>query len=622
MSAICGKRCGRVWVRLLCALCLLASPAWAADTVLDVARLDAGSIPLAGYFGVLEDPGQSLSLADVQTAATASRFQGRPASAVDLGFGFTRSAWWLRLVLRNTSDQPVERMLEIAHARISSVQFYQPGALGDDAVRTGNVMPFATRAYPNRGYVLPVQVAAHAEQVVFIRLQSLATLVVPARLWTPQAFHAHERADYAGQAWYFGMAAAMIAFNLLLFIALRDTIYLLYVNVVTGMAFTLAAQNGLTKEFLWQDAPLWSDLSFIAANAFTFVSVLVFMRHMLNTRVLIPKLEPVLKILVALFVLTPIALAVDYQGLVRGSTLLQAVTLVLILATGVYAAYQRQRSAYFFVAAFAAPLFGAVLMLLRNVGLLPTHFLTVNAMQIGSAVEMLLLALALADRFNVLRREKETAQTEALRAEHRLVASLKSSELVLEQRVAERTGQLQILNAKLETLSSTDALTGIANRRRFDAVLAQEWSRSARLEQPLAVALVDVDWFKNYNDHYGHQAGDACLQSIAQCLAATICRSGDLVARYGGEEFVFIAPNTDASSSLGMASKVCEAIAALALPHQTGHVTVSIGVASLVPAERDTPGHLLKNADSALYQAKAQGRNRAVGSDGLALSRL
>ena len=146
-------------------------------------------------------------------------------------------------------------------------------------------------------------------------------------------------------------------------------------------------------------------------------------------------------------------------------------------------------------------------------------------------------------------------------------------------------------------------------------MLQQEWSRAQRQGHPLALAMLDVDWFKQYNDHYGHPAGDTCLQQIAQALQRSVCRTGDLVARYGGEEFVFIAPATEAASALGMAQKVAQAVQALALPHAMsplGHISVSMGVAAWVPKPDSTPEALVQAADAALYEAKTQGRDRVV----------
>ena len=277
-------------------------------------------------------------------------------------------------------------------------------------------------------------------------------------------------------------------------------------------------------------------------------------------------------------------------------------------------ALKRQRSAYFFLAAFALLMLGGATTTLRAMGIVPTNAFTVDAIQLGSALEMLLLAFALADRFNVMRREKAKVQAELLQAQQQLVDTLQSSERKLEQRVAQRTDELQLLNSKLEALSLTDSLTGIANRRHFDSILQQEWQRAQRLNHPLALAILDVDWFKPYNDHYGHPAGDVCLRQIAQALAATVCRSSDLVARYGGEEFVFITPITNATGALDIAQRVVEAVAALKLPHARspiGQVTVSIGVVSITPTAESSAEVLLQRANAALYQAKTQGRNRA-----------
>jgi diguanylate cyclase (GGDEF)-like protein len=236
-------------------------------------------------------------------------------------------------------------------------------------------------------------------------------------------------------------------------------------------------------------------------------------------------------------------------------------------------------------------------------------------LQFGSALEMLLLAFSLSDRFNVIRLEKEKAQTNLLQTQQLLVENLKLSEHILEARVLERTKELEIVNLQLKALSTTDALTGIANRRHFDDVLAVEWERAKRQNKPLALGLLDVDWFKKYNDHYGHQMGDECLKNVAAVLKSSICRTGDLVARYGGEEFVFIAPATDCNAALKMAQKIREEFEKRALPHELsdfGFVSASIGITCVIPNENLQSKDLVKIADEALYLAKEQGRNRVV----------
>ncbi|MGR9012115.1 MAG: sensor domain-containing diguanylate cyclase [Gammaproteobacteria bacterium] len=606
----------RYLILLLLGLHPLASDALAADKVLDASQLNQTPVSLTEYFAVLEDPNQILTLDEVRLPDMANRFKADQSSAAALNYSYTHSAYWLRLNLRNASSHPLQMILEIGIARLESIQFHHPVAKGTyRTLATGSATPFKSRPYKNRFFVFPITLPAHADQAYYLRFQSKTPIIIPARLWQPQAFHAYERNDYIGQAWYFGMVTAMILFNLLLFIALRDVIYLLYVNLVTCTAFSLASQNGLTKEFLWHDSPLWSITSTVTGYSLTVAALLAFMRYMLNTWKIIPKIDRLLKVLVLFFLFFPVVFVISYQGFVKFAVLLYGTMLILVIIIGLYCTFKRQRSAYFFVAAYVIFCFSGVIGIMAALGILPTNILTTNAWQFGSALEMLLLAFALADRFNVIRQEKETAQIEAFTAQQLLVENLKSSEHILETRVAERTAELQILNRKLETLSSTDDLTGIANRRHFDTTLTSEWNRAKRLGQPLALAMLDVDWFKKYNDHYGHQAGDECLSHVAGILAANVSRNGDLVARYGGEEFVFIAPSTNDATALNMARKICAALQSQALPHEISEfraVTASIGVATIVPKEGMAADILLKAADEALYSAKEQGRNQAV----------
>ena len=177
-------------------------------------------------------------------------------------------------------------------------------------------------------------------------------------------------------------------------------------------------------------------------------------------------------------------------------------------------------------------------------------------------------------------------------------------------------GQLRIANAELEKLATTDGLTQIANRRIFDTVLAQEWKRLMRSQSPLSIILIDVDFFKRYNDTYGHQSGDECLKKIAQAIASVVKRQGDLVARYGGEEFVVILPATDVPGAVRVAEEIRRAVAEANLEHRTSTVreivSLSQGIASIIPRLDTTPDELIAAADEALYYAKSRGRDRYV----------
>ncbi|HEY9837514.1 MAG TPA: diguanylate cyclase, partial [Vampirovibrionales bacterium] len=176
--------------------------------------------------------------------------------------------------------------------------------------------------------------------------------------------------------------------------------------------------------------------------------------------------------------------------------------------------------------------------------------------------------------------------------------------------------QLRIANAELEKLATTDGLTQVANRRIFDAVLAQEWKRLMRSQSPFSVILIDVDFFKRYNDTYGHQAGDECLKKIARAIASVVKRQGDLVARYGGEEFVVVLPATDGPGAVQVAEEIRRAVAEANLEHRSSTVreivSLSQGIATVVPRLDTSPDELIAAADEALYYAKSRGRDRYV----------
>lgn len=173
---------------------------------------------------------------------------------------------------------------------------------------------------------------------------------------------------------------------------------------------------------------------------------------------------------------------------------------------------------------------------------------------------------------------------------------------------------LKAANTELKHLATLDGLTHIANRRQFDHYLKQAWQSSSRSQQPLSLIMLDIDYFKRYNDYYGHQLGDECLIKIAQTVAATIHRETDLVARYGGEEFAIILPNTNLSGAIVVAEQVQGAVRSLDISHAYSDVSdiisISLGISCLVATRDRLPKHIIASADRALYAAKQQGRDR------------
>jgi len=176
--------------------------------------------------------------------------------------------------------------------------------------------------------------------------------------------------------------------------------------------------------------------------------------------------------------------------------------------------------------------------------------------------------------------------------------------------------ELARANAALERMARVDGLTQVANRRCFDETLEREWRRMAREQKPFSLLMCDIDFFKRYNDTYGHQEGDECLRMVARALEKSVFRPADLVARYGGEEFALLLPDANIAGAMRVAERLLETVRTLHIEHRTStaspHVSISVGAACFHPGRSGSPEELIVRADQALYQSKAQGRNRAT----------
>lgn len=249
----------------------------------------------------------------------------------------------------------------------------------------------------------------------------------------------------------------------------------------------------------------------------------------------------------------------------------------------------------------------AVGVLTAELGAQAERFGTLRTTALGLRVGAVLLLLGVSVVFSRRLRDE-------LYERKCMEQKIQAANTQLEEHVRKRTAQLEEANRQLATLSTTDSLTQLANRRKFDEIWQCEWQRATRQGTSLAVIMLDVDFFKRYNDHYGHQAGDACLQQVACILSEGIHRAGELAARYGGEEFVLVLPGLDITQACTSAERIRTAIQTAAIAHADSPlatvVTISLGVAADNPSIGANPEHLLRAADNALYQAKAEGRNR------------
>ncbi len=571
------------------------------------------SVDLAAQVQVLEDTAGQLSLADVRQR---SDFRPVPVSGdAALNFGYSASAWWLRIDLDAAPETPRDWLLEVAFPTLDSVEYFGPG---DERLAAGDRQPFSARPLAHRNFVFPVRLHEAGRNTLWLRIVSEGTLTVPLRLWQPEAFRVDSQTGYAVLSMYYGMLLALALYNLLLWFSLRDHTYLTYVLFAVCMAIGQLSLNGLGNEFLWPDWPGWGNLAFPVGFAATGLFGALFTRSFLGTRRNVPGLDAVVSGLAVLFaacMLLPLAAPYRLAAIVTSLTGV-SFSLVAVIA-GVRCWRLGHPGARVFLIAWTLLLCGVAVVGLRNLNVLPTTLVTFYAMQIGSALEMLLLSFALADRITGLRRDKDLALAEALTAKQDLVDTLQRSEADLARRVAERTGELESANARLrenerqlQAMVHTDPLTGLANRLLLEARLQQSMQHARRTKENIAVLLVDLDRFKPINDRYGHAIGDEVLRLVAERLRNAV-REVDTVARLGGDEFVIVLQSLGSvEDAERIAAKIVADLAqpmrVLGLPLEVG---ACVGIALFANANGElSSAELLRRADEAMYGAKNAGR--------------
>lgn len=574
---------------LFLTLCLLLPEAHA------LTRLDENTPPidLQDVASYLEDPQAAMSLAEVQ-ADTASFL---PAHARDgLGFGYVDGVVWLRLELQSIAQVPLYWRLELNYASLDEVRLYDVAAGTVREARSGDTVPYRERAIGHRNPVFEISLQPGEQRTLYLRVDSRGSMTLSGALMSLRDFEQHSQNGYLAHAIYFGVLIALGLYNLLLFLALRERPFLNYVLFMCAFALSVLSLNGLGAQYLWSEGAPWSNrilpVSLVAAALLS----VVFARSFLDTRQWLPRWDKgllMLSIAIGAAVLASVLLPLQRALQLMSLTVLIA-TLTLLVTSFVCIGY-RVPGARLFALAWLMLLTGAVLLALRNFALIPSNFLTLYAMQIGSGLEMILLSFALAARFNELKRQRE--------------AALQLNEQILAKRVTERTQALEQANQRLSELALQDPLTGLANRTALQQHLEQALARSQRRHELLALMLIDLDGFKPINDRHGHGFGDQVLTEIAQRLRQYI-RDGDLPARLGGDEFVVVCENVQsADDAQYLARRLLEGLdTPMHLEDRSVRVGASIGIA--LSQGDDDATRLIRSADAAMYRAKAEGRNR------------
>lgn len=579
---------------LRCCQCLLLLLALSGGSSLKAA---------AAGFAWLEDAESSLSAGEVRSLP-AERWQGFDPEEV-LNLGFSDGSFWLRV---QVPPEPVNRLLEISYPLLDHVEVYweRRGAL-IQSHSTGDRRAFDTRPIPHRNFVFLVP--SNTEPVTaYVRIQTQGSVQIPVRIVQSAEFLAQEQVSYGWQTVFVGIMLAMALYNLFVYLIVRHPTYLWYVLTVITAALVQLNLNGLLFQWLWPDLPVLNRYFTTPVIALNIIFAALFAMSFLALRRYTPYIYRIFQLVIAVAGVTFFyGLFGSYQTGIVIVGIFGAIVTPLAWVTGLVVWWRGQVLAGFYVLAWTPLLLGHLVLAVSKLGYIPRSFVTELAPQVGVALEVILLSFALAYRINLERRGRLQAQ------EHALHVQLQANQ-TLEARVQARTEELERANEQLKAISLTDGLTKVANRRRFDEKLHTEWQRARRHSLPLSLLLLDVDHFKQVNDELGHLVGDDCLISIAELCAGEIQRSGDLLARYGGEEFSVLLPATDEEGAHRVAERLRMVIARTPVyPGDGGapvNLTVSVGVASMIPSEGGEPAELIQRADQALYAAKGGGRNQ------------
>lgn len=532
------------WPRLLACVCRCwlvlvfgIGHASAFELGVQPARVD-----LAGAVEYLEDPTRQLQLQDLARPEVAARFQHWRAAQGTPSFGYTASAYWLRLCLSRPPAAPADWLLELSYPLLSDLEFHAPG---QPVIQTGAMLPLDSRPIPDRYFVFPITL--ELEPACFhLRAVSQEALVLPLLAWQPVAYQNSQHKELLLHALYHGGLLALLLYNLLLFLSLRDRRFLLYALYAATFSLGIFAGNGFGRVFLWPDSPRFDMTAQALFLSLAAVFSIGFACDFLQTRVQFPRLHAWLKAsalgfaAVLLALLVQLALDFEIRGLAQFNMFNAILMGVLVSVASGLVWRRRVRSAGIFLLAWGSLWLGGVVATLQLLGWIPANFWTCYSLQMGAGIEMLLLSLALADTIRLERERAFGFQAQALesrRQAHELDLQLATSR----QLARDKSEFLARVSHELRT--PLNAIIGYARmlRRGSDRITLDEGSADIERSAMRLLGMIE-----ELLDQSRLSAGGMRLAPAALPLRPwldEIGRAGRLMAESAGNQFELLLPD-------------------------------------------------------------------------------
>ncbi len=435
MACIKSKKTLFTSLLFICTLLFAVPPAFSSQAI-DVSSINK-QLPIGSLCYTLEDPEGEITIDDIVSGKHDNDFTISPGNIPN--FGFTKSVYWVRFKLENSSYRIMNRLVEIGFPLLDNVEIYIFTADGDAEPLmakkevTGREIPFKERLFSHRNFVFPASLLPYDSQNVYLRIKTDDGMIFPVSIWETTSFYKKTQRELFAFGIYYGIIIIMILYNLFIFSATRDNNYLYYILYIAAFGMFQLSMNGLAYQFLWPSSPWWA----IHANPF-FIgwSALLgagFSVKFLETPIYAPVMDKLLKGLMVLSVILIIAsLTVDYSITILAGQILPLSMILIVIPAAILCLKRGNRSARFYLIAWSAFFIGVILSTLRIMGLIQHNIITEHGLQIGSAFEMVLLALALADRINIMKMEKDEAQQEVIAKQQQIVDNLNKSKAEIE----------------------------------------------------------------------------------------------------------------------------------------------------------------------------------------------
>ncbi|WP_100658081.1 sensor domain-containing diguanylate cyclase [Alteromonas flava] len=555
----------------------------------------------------------------------------------DSSLGMNTAAFWFRFQLpeRVKIQADGDFIIEVDYPMLDELTLYllsEPTMPGGANVikryQMGDTLVFSERPIPHPLFLVPLRNAADVSWV-YARVKTTGTVRFPVSVWQSTDYIADSTKHASIMALFFGFMVAMAISNLFFFITTRSITFLVYTGYVLGLGVTIATLHGFAFQYLWPGNTFIQARAIAIFASLTLCFAVVFSYQTLDVASYSKRVNKTLQVLAVIFAMyAVISCIAPYAIVIKIFMLMLLSAVIAILACGIWLSVRGSEVARYYTLAWSFLLLSGFSATLDNLDLVELPISSHYILIFGASIETVLLGLILAMRYSQQRDSLSAAQALALeqeqaatKAKDELIRVQQQSQDELEYNVQERTLELEIAlrelseaNRELEQLSAMDQLTSLPNRRHFDKRLLAESRRSRREQTPLAIAMLDVDHFKQVNDDYGHIAGDECLKQIAQIIKTQLKRPSDEVCRYGGEEFAFILPNTDLLGATQLLEEIRKAVekTPIETDDHSISVTLSAGVTAATIANEGQENTLVEFADGLLYDAKRNGRNCVI----------